>query len=562
MAQLLDQYGRPIDKMVLKAEIAGPSTMGVRQVISGHPSRGLTPQKLAGILLGAEVGDPVSFLELAEDMEEKYLHYLAVLGQRKRAVAQLEITVEAAEDAGPQAEHAELVRDWLDRDELEDELFDMLDALGKGFSVIEIVWDTSANQWMPERLEWRDPRWFDFDRGDGRTPLLRVDAGRPEPLAPFKFITHTHKAKSGLPIRGGLARAAAWAYLFQNYALKDWVAFAEIFGLPLRVGRYDNGETEDNIRLLARAVAMIGSDAAAVFPKSMDVEFFGSKEGGGGGGSGDLFDKLCAYLDRQVSKAVVGQTATTDADTGGLGSGKEHGEVRQDIKLSDAKQLAGSINRQLVRPLIDLNFGPQRGYPRVRVGLAESVDIEKRMPAIESFVRMGGRVSAGEVRDRLGLEDPGPQDELLAVQASAADPAASGAKAPPAAANDTGQKTPQDGAQRPDGPGAAPSASRGSKALLRALKEHLEAGPAPGAAADAMDGLTDAALDDWEALIGPQIAAVEELLAGCATIEEARERLAEAGAELPVGPLTRALAEAGFTAHLAGLAGADPVGGS
>jgi phage gp29-like protein len=59
-----------------------------------------------------------------------------------------------------------MVRDWLKRDELTDEIFDILDCLGKGYSFTEIIWDTSTGQWMPLRLEWRDPRWFRFDRND------------------------------------------------------------------------------------------------------------------------------------------------------------------------------------------------------------------------------------------------------------------------------------------------------------------------------------------------------------------------------------------------------------
>jgi phage gp29-like protein len=50
---------------------------------------------------------------------------------------------------------------------------------------------------------------------DGETLRLKT-LGVPEDLAGFKYITHVHPAKSGLPIRGGLARPAAWAYLFKN----------------------------------------------------------------------------------------------------------------------------------------------------------------------------------------------------------------------------------------------------------------------------------------------------------------------------------------------------------
>ena len=59
------------------------------------------------------------------------------------------------------------MRDWLNRDQLQMELFDILDAVGKGFSATEIIWDMSERQWMPGALKRRDPRWFQFDRIDG-----------------------------------------------------------------------------------------------------------------------------------------------------------------------------------------------------------------------------------------------------------------------------------------------------------------------------------------------------------------------------------------------------------
>ena len=35
-------------------------------------------------------------------------------------------------------------------------------------------------------------------------------------------------------------------YLFKNYDLKDWVSFAEVYGLPLRLGKYAPGASEAN----------------------------------------------------------------------------------------------------------------------------------------------------------------------------------------------------------------------------------------------------------------------------------------------------------------------------
>ena len=59
-----------------------------------------------------------------------------------------------------------------------------------------------------------------------------------EPLQPYKFVTHVTKVKSGIPIRGGLARAAAWSWLFKTFTLKDWMRFVEAYGHPMRLGRF------------------------------------------------------------------------------------------------------------------------------------------------------------------------------------------------------------------------------------------------------------------------------------------------------------------------------------
>ena len=111
------------------------------------------------------------------------------------------------------------------------------------------------------------------------------------PLAPFKFIGTSPRPKQGFR-SGGLARAAGWSYLFKNYVLKDWVTFAEVFGQPLRVGKYGAGATEQDKRTLLRAVANIGTDAAAIIPESMIIEFTEARQSG----STNLYPSISATI--------------------------------------------------------------------------------------------------------------------------------------------------------------------------------------------------------------------------------------------------------------------------
>jgi len=403
MSVLYDQFGRPLPaRRVLTTERAPPTLAGTRPVLSGHPSRGLTPERLTGLLAEAETGDATRFLELAEDLEEKDLHFSAVLRTRKLAVAQLELSVEAASDDREAVADADLVRDALAHSGLEADLADLLDALSKGYSVSEIIWDISEGQALPKQLIWRDPRWFAFDRLDGRTLRLRAGAEL-DPLEPAKFVVHLPRVKSGLPIRGGLARPAAWAYLFKSFALKDWVIFAETFGQPLRLGKYPVGSTEADRDALLQAVRNLGSDAAAIVPADTVIDFV---QAGGQNGSADLYERLCTYLDLQVSKAVLGQTTTTDAVGGGHAVSREHQLVRADILRADARQLAATLNRDLVAPLLLLNRGRTHTLPRLTLGRAEQIPLADLVQALGTLVPLGLDVGMSDVRDRLGLPDP------------------------------------------------------------------------------------------------------------------------------------------------------------
>ena len=400
MPTLYDAQGRPLPTKDLREELAGPSVTGVRSVLSGHPAQGLTPERLASLLMAAEQGDEQAYLELAEEMEEKDLHYRSVLATRKIQVSGLEMTVEAASEDKADVKTADAVREFLDV--VRPALFDILDAVGKGFSVSEILWDTAGRLWMPASIEWRDPRWFGFDPTTGRGPLLRDDAGNLTPLAPAKFIVHHCKSKSGLPIRGGLARAAAWAWLFKNFDLKAWVIFCEVYGHPLRVGKYGESATESDKAVLLRAVRNISADHAAIVPNSMVLEFIDAKAQG----NAEVFEALAEYLDKQMSKLVLGQTGTTDTGSR-VGTANAHERVRADIERSDAAQLAATLNRDLVAPFMRLNFPGGARPQRIRIFRPDEEDLNDMVDRLVKLAPLApGLVEVSVVRDKLGFPEP------------------------------------------------------------------------------------------------------------------------------------------------------------
>lgn len=515
MANLYDAHGNVIRRDTLKEELAGPSVTGVRSPLSGHPAQGITPEGITALLLAAEQGDEQAYLELAEEMEEKDLHYRAVLATRKLQVSGLEITVEAASDDKADVRAADLVRESLDT--IRPALFDILDAVGKGFSVSEIFWETEGSRWRPSRIEWRDPRWFGFEATTGRGPYLRGDSGLLEPLAPAKFIAHTCKSKSGLSIRGGLARAAAWAWLFKNFDLKSWVLFAEVYGHPLRVGKYGASATESDKQTLLRAVRNISADHAAIVPDSMLLEFIDAKAQG----NAQVFEKLAEYLDRQISKLVLGQTGTTDTGSR-VGTADAHERVRSDIEQSDAAQLAATLNRDLVRPLVQLNM-PVKAYPQLKIFRPEQEDLERMTAALSSLVPLGLKVGMSEVRDRLGYPDPDAGEECLAASSYASAPVWED---------------------------VAPPQEKKENASARASHSaNIPTSQAIGEERDWIDNLADEELDGWRPLAEPLAQPVLDLARRCSSFDEFEAGLAQLAASLDPTELALALGRSMFLAR-------------
>ena len=522
--QIYDQFGRPIDRSGLSTPIMSASIGGVRSPITGYPADGLTPVRLASILRAADVGDAVEYLELAETIEERDPHYLAVLSTRKRAVSQIEITVEPASDAAEDIKKADLVRDWLKRDELADEVFHILDCIGKGYSVTRIDWETSEAQYYPKRLERMDPRWFRFDRTDLTTLRKLNDQGVEEPLDGGRFIFANIQAKSGLALRGGLARVAAWGWMFKAYTQRDWAIFTQTYGQPLRVGKYGAGASEKDRDTLFMAVANIAGDCAAIIPESMTIDFV---ETSNVGASSDLYLKRADWLDQQISKAVLGQTSTTDAVVGGLGSGKEHRQVQEDIERADARALAAILNRDLIRPWMDLEYGPQSRYPRLRIARPEAEDLVAMATSLSQLVPLGLRVKMSEVREKFGWSDPGAQDEVLQPPTPAPAPATDPSQPNPIIKRVSGEIKRGEPVPRPI---AALQAEGPPAVVLEALSD--------------VDLLTDQLAREARPAFEKMLGQIEAMVGAAGSLEELREMLLAGFPKIEAGELSDLLAQA------------------
>lgn len=529
---LTDHLGRPLRAPVTKAQlrevVARPTMAGVRQAWNVTTiASGLTPERLASIMRSSAEGDAHDYLTLAEEMEERDWHYASELGKRKLAVLGLDRTVLPPDDTPLAKEVADGVRtDILNDEAFEDLCGGLLDGLGKAYAAVEIGWDT-GRRWKPVTYDHRDPRWFRYDRETGKELRLLDDADPVNGVAlpMYRFAVHQPQLKQGLPVRGGLARLAAWAFLFKFYAVKDWAAFAETYGQPLRIGKYGPNATPADVDILYQAVAMIGTDCAAVIPDSMAMEFI--KAEGGQGSGADLYERWCDWLDRQVSKAVVGQSGTADVQRGGgYAQSTVLDGVRADLRESDARQLARTIRRDVIEPYVLFNFGPDAPVPLLKLETAEAEDLKALSEALVPLIDRGLKVKAVEVRGKFNLAEPDKGDEVLQPTGAVAQ----GIIPPPTtvALN-----------RRPFGACGGPGCE--DRAVNRT-----------GGSADRIDQMTAEAMVGWTDQMAPIIEPIQRLADAATSYEEFLAGLNDALAEGDPAVLAKALGAAMFKARALG----------
>ena len=331
-------------------------------------SSALSPARLSRILDNLSSGQLADAMSLFDAMEEKDLHIGAVTQTRSLAVTARKRKVEPASESA----HDNAVADFVERaiagiPRFSSTLTGLMSAVTHGFSMVEIIWKVSDGAVLVDQLLARPQRLFTFSDNTGE--LLDFPAyvdpitGKNVELPRKKFIYHSTGGVRH-PVESGIYRGISWSYLFANYTLKDWMTFMDLYGIPLRLGKYRSTADDNAKDVLKNAVLNLGSDAAAVISEDTTIEFVHSAL------SGDhaLFENAIEHFNRQISKRILGQTLTTDSGGkkgGAYALGKVHDRVRGDIVMADISNLDETINHDLVRPLVDFNFGPQKDYPRL-----------------------------------------------------------------------------------------------------------------------------------------------------------------------------------------------------
>lgn len=393
--------------------------------------RTLDVRRVEAAIQDANYGLMVDLCDLESESLGMDPHLLSVCGKRFGNLQAVDWAIEPAKgpdvDKKLAAEIADITRNQLLRvPDFEDRLYDLAWSLFDGRGAMEVHWDYTTGggePWRLRSLEWIHPRRLSF--GPERE-LLLIDTSRPSgnfiqhglPLRDFpgKFVWWKPRLFREYPEREGLGpRTLYWA-LFKRLSWRNRVILTELFALPWRIIEVDPDAlnvSDDALEDAFNEAQALGQESVARMGKGIHMRVEWPQ--GLGDANGNLLALNSDGVDLQMSKLVLGNTATTDGNEANRSNSvTQRGE--QDIILHrDGAGLASRITHQVCVPIATLNRGKGAASHAARFVLKTDPprDQISDMDLLERAVRLQVPVAVQQIRDVTGARQPEPDEAFL-----------------------------------------------------------------------------------------------------------------------------------------------------
>ena len=403
---------------------------------------------------------------------------------------------------------ADFVKETLLNTNFDQARQELLQAVLYGFYVGEVIWEVRDGAIVPRRIRAKHPRRFSFTMDRELRLLTPQDMIEGEPVPDRKFIRFTY-GSSDNPYGKGLGQKLWWPIWFKKNGIKFWLVFLEKFGMPTAVGKYPSGTSPEQQKALLDAIDAIHNETGIKIPDSMTIDLLEAARSGK-----VTYETICEYMDKQISKAVLGQTATTEGTPGKLGNEQSQEETKQDIMESDAGLLDECLNNSIVRWIVDYNYPGITAYPKIQTRTEAEKDLKALAERDKTLVNdIGLPITRRYFYEAYAIPEP-----------------------------EEGEETVQPKQKTDSPPNKAEFALRGADPYL---PETEDLSPA-----DTLDALGEKTLKaaDLSGLMKP----VEDLLASVKSLDEFRDGLLELYGDMDESTLGNLMQRAFTVAELAG----------
>jgi len=303
-------------------------------------------------------------------------HVWACCQSRKSGTLCREWEIVNPEQPGQNQKRAnDAIRAWADTVDMYRIMSDILDAIFFGMAPTEVIWKEDGGLWLPDTVEGKPTEWFAFSPKNELRFLSRDHQLEGEPVPDNKILLPAHGASYYNPYGERVLSRCYWPITWKRAAQKFWAILTEKYGIPWVYGRVPKAADNDVRAALVEKLQAMVQDGVAVVNDDESIDF---GRPGGVQLNATIFSALVAEQDSQISKAILGQTLTTDSGQDGSGSyalGKVHSDVRADLLEGDERLVQNTMDT-LIGWIVTLNF-PGAKPPFFRLHRDEDIQAER-----------------------------------------------------------------------------------------------------------------------------------------------------------------------------------------
>ncbi len=300
-----------------------------------------------------------------------------------------------------------------------------LNSFLPGMSVNELIWkvDENTGEYVIAHHFPKSKDRFRF-RKDGLLTLLQPKSPTDGLVVPeYKFIVHRFQVRDGGWLRPeesgyvyygqGLADTPLYHYFyFKVTAMRFMLKNLERNSSPFKV-YYTGPQNAQVAGKLDTILAALQNDSVVGIPgKKGDTNVDVTPARGGA----ELYIGLIEYVDRLITRAILGQDLMTEMPSvGSYAAAQVHATVFNKLADNDRDLLQDTMNSTLMKydALLNTPDVPEQMRPRFQFKSNALVDIGQFLGAAQAALSLGLVLSENQIRELSGFREPGPSERPL-----------------------------------------------------------------------------------------------------------------------------------------------------
>ena len=260
----------------------------------------------------------------------------------------------------------------------------LLEAVITGISHTELKWERTETGANIVDFKYIEPRRIQYNTKWEPYLITKDNPNIGKPLKGYSrnFITHRFfQYPTDSPYGNGLGKQLYHPVLFLRRAMESWLLAADRYATPLAVAQVtDDATTPERLAVMRRLMNM-SREKVILIPTEWKIDFVQPNA------RADFYENQISMYSQMIAKLIAGETTTGEqSDVGSYGRDAISKSLLFTRAAYLSQQLDETLNDQLVRHWVDINFGKNVPAPKLS---RRMIDPRDELPLQEAMSVQG-----------------------------------------------------------------------------------------------------------------------------------------------------------------------------